>query len=36
MGSIDKIRDAEKAVEKALSKNAVPEACRTCYKAYNI
>ncbi len=36
MGAVNKIRDAEKAVEKALSKNAVPEACRTCYKAYNI
>jgi hypothetical protein len=36
MGAIDKIKNAEKAVEKALSKNAVPEACRTCYKAYNI
>lgn len=36
MGAINKIRDAEKAAEKALSKNPMPEACRTCYKAYNI
>jgi hypothetical protein len=26
----------EKAAEKTVSKNPVPEACRTCYKAYNI
>jgi MoaA/NifB/PqqE/SkfB family radical SAM enzyme len=36
MGAIDKIRDAEKTAEKALSKNPMPEVCRTCYKAYNI
>lgn len=36
MGTVDKIKDAEKAAEKALSKNPMPEICRTCYKAYNI
>jgi MoaA/NifB/PqqE/SkfB family radical SAM enzyme len=36
MGAINKIRDAEKAAEKALSNNPMPEACRTCYKVYNI
>jgi MoaA/NifB/PqqE/SkfB family radical SAM enzyme len=36
MGAIDKIRDAEKAAEKALLKSPMPEACGTCYKAYNI
>lgn len=35
-GSYEKLKKAEKAVERILSENPLPEVCRTCYKAYNI
>jgi MoaA/NifB/PqqE/SkfB family radical SAM enzyme len=35
-GFSKKIRGAEKRALKALNRNPVPDACRTCYKAYGI
>jgi hypothetical protein len=35
-GSYEKLKKAEKAVERILSEDPLPEVCRTCYKAYNI
>jgi MoaA/NifB/PqqE/SkfB family radical SAM enzyme len=36
MTSMETLQVNEKAIEEALKKNPVPDACRTCYKAYGI
>jgi MoaA/NifB/PqqE/SkfB family radical SAM enzyme len=36
MASMEKLKATEKKVEESLMKNPVPEACKTCYKAYGI
>lgn len=36
MISMETLKETEKKIEEALTKNPVPGACRTCYKAYGI
>jgi len=36
MGSMEALKQADKAIEEALNKNPVPGVCKTCYKAYGI
>jgi hypothetical protein len=36
MMRMETLKETEKIIEEALMKNPLPEACKTCYKAYGI